>query len=109
MKAIVVGIALLALLGCAVRPDRDGTMDRYLGLPVSLVMDRIGPPDQERFIAGRRLYGWEISQFISFGQVAGQAMCRIQLTVDPSDIVRGWNIYGSDLGCAAYLRSLHQS
>lgn len=51
-------LLLLALGGCETADDTREVMDRYLGQPVQSIVSRIGFPQAESTVMGRKAYSW---------------------------------------------------
>ena len=102
---------VLVLAGCVVNntPTLADRLMPYVGKPMEVIMGRIGPPDDERSIAGKHVFTWSVSHMTAINLSGGMidANCRIQITVSgPDNLVQGFSWYGNPAGCRSYNTSL---
>ena len=58
MRALAI-LTTLLLAGCSASPlGISGGRNDFKGQPLSAVQVRLGPPDQEQIIEGRKIYSW---------------------------------------------------
>ncbi len=72
------------------------------GQPVATAFAKFGPPDEEKTVAGNKIYIWAVDEFGPLGippDLALQYKCRVRVTSDSQNIVRGAHWEGNAYGC----------
>ena len=129
ISPIILLIAISTLTaGCAIQRLGKG-MDALLGQPVNRLIDRIGFPSEEKVVAKRKIYVWQISsthlstntQTSTYsgtvgtkpiygtattygGTTAMPVSCKLTVEVDSDENIIYWIGEGSEFGCAPYAR-----
>jgi len=113
---------------CAIHRLEKG-MDSLLGQHVNKLVDKLGFPSEEKVIAKRKIYVWQISsthfspntQTSTYsgmvgtkpvygtattygGATAMPVSCKLTVEVDSDDRIIYWTGEGSEFGCSAYAR-----
>ena len=107
-------------------------MQAFIGQPASYVFEKLGVPDAEDEVAGRKFYVWETESSGSFfvpkpgtGAVyEGDRMsslsflfhefqtyhhvCKFRLFVDKQDLVTGYDLEGDGGGCGTFANQLRR-
>jgi hypothetical protein len=122
-------IAIFALTaGCAIKRLEKG-MDSLLGQPVNSLIAKIGFPTEEKVVAKRKIYVWQISsthlstntQTSTYsgtvgtkpvygtattygGTTAMPVSCKLTVEVDSDEKIIYWIGEGSEFGCGPYAR-----
>jgi hypothetical protein len=128
-RALALLACVIALAGCAGQIIQR-QMDSLLGQHVSAVFARLGYPDSEQVVAGRKIYlwgnqssgvmpvsmpatttGWVGTRPVTmttqqWGMMPVNHSCLIRVVVDDSQIVRAFDYRGNEGGCAPYARAL---
>lgn len=130
MRRVVVTVAAaLTLSACAAQQIEKG-MNEHLGQPASVLFGRLGYPDGETVVAGRKAYIWSnrssgampiytpttTTGFIgsrpvsmttnTMSMVPVEYACQIRVFVDANDRVASWDSRGNQGGCSSYGRRL---
>lgn len=117
-------VAAGLLVGCAGRII-EKNMNDLVGQPASAVFARLGHPDAEAVVAGRKTYTWSTRRSGldsvcrpavysgrktvvpgSFDLVPYTSECRIRVLVDSRDVVQSWDHDGNEGGCERYAKRL---
>jgi hypothetical protein len=99
----VVAAAGLALSACAGDAIKE-RMKVFVGLPASAVFGKLGYPQQQQEVAGKKIYVWT-----SGGMYRGTSYdCTFRVIVDAQDIVTGWDVQGSEAQCGNYATALNR-
>lgn len=134
MKKTISVIAMLGLTGCATWGQLDEGLTALVGKPVTAAIEKIGYPNTEQTIAGRKLYRWGSSsqgvismptQTTTTGSVGtglgyrpytattyGNAMvpvsyqCTLTLVVNAQDVIIDYGYDGNLGGCERYINAL---
>jgi hypothetical protein len=130
MRRLLSTAAFLMLAGCAWDEDLNAGLDKIVGHPIQVAIIRMGMPDSEGQVVGRKFYAWNDSRTVSDGptittgtgtldgksfsynqysnQASGYSVyeCKIRLFVDEDDIVRTYDWNGNLGGCRHYINSL---
>jgi hypothetical protein len=127
LTALLLAIFTLTA-GCAIQQLEKG-MDSLLGQPVNRLIEKIGFPSEEKVVAKRKIYVWQISsthlstntQTSAYsgmvgtkpvygtattygGTTAMPVSCKLTVEVDSDDKIIYWIGEGSEFGCATYAR-----
>ncbi|HEY6621268.1 MAG TPA: hypothetical protein VIY68_17105 [Steroidobacteraceae bacterium] len=101
-----------ALLGCATS-RLSNEVKPYVGRNVSELYARLGDPTGKQETTGDRVYVWSISSegvmpsgTGADGTVTVQRECTLEVTVSAENMIRSYQIEGSNAGCAAFHRHL---
>lgn len=101
-----------ALLGCATS-RLSNEVKPYVGRNVSDLYARLGKPTGEQETTGDRVYVWSISSegvmpssTSAQGTISVQHDCTLEVTVSDENVIRSYQVEGSDAGCAAFHRHL---
>lgn len=134
MKTAISVVALLSLAGCVSWSQFDDGLNALVGRPISAAFGKIGYPNNEQTIAGRKIYRWGSSsqgmitmptQTTTTGSVGnglgyrpftattyGSAMipvsyqCTLALSVNSQEIITGYSYDGELGGCEPYINAL---
>lgn len=126
---VLMGTVLLS--GCATWGQLDEGLDSLINQPISTAIDRIGYPNSDQMIAGRKIYRWGNSQqsamyvptsSYTYGTVGANTPysatttggtyvpvnynCSIALEVDANEIIRRYQYNGNLGGCGSYIKAL---
>jgi hypothetical protein len=112
MRLIFLATITAALLGCATtRLSND--LKAYVGRDIHELYERLGKPTGEQETTGDRVYVWSISsQGVmpkgtgTEGTITVQRECTLEVTISAENLIRTYQIEGSDAGCAPFLRHL---
>ena len=107
-------------------------MQAFIGQPASYVFEKLGVPDTEDEVAGRKFYVWETESSGSFlvpvpvtwterdgtrtsnltyfvqELHAYRHVCRFRLFVDRKDLVTGHDLEGDGGGCGTFANRLRR-
>ena len=130
-RAALVWFVALVLAGCAGRII-DDRMQAFIGQPASHVFEKLGAPDAEDEVVGRKFYVWETESLGSFlVPVSGTGpvhdanrpsnltffvhefhsyhhVCKFRLFVDMQDLVTGYDLEGDGGGCGTFANRLRR-
>ena len=128
-KAAGTGILALLLAGCAGQVIQE-SMQPMIGRPAARVFEKLGFPDSEDTVAGRRFYAWATESsgshlvprfntgtihgkdgtstfsYTTFEERFYHHECRLRVFVDPQDRITAYDLDGNDGGCSAFARRL---
>jgi hypothetical protein len=109
MRLIFVATIGAALLGCAAsRLSSD--LKPYVGRDIHELYARLGNPTGERETTGDRVFVWSVSsegvmpKGTGEGTLTVQRECTLEVTVSTENVIRAYQVEGSDAGCAAFRR-----
>ena len=101
-----------ALLGCAAT-RLSHEVKPYVGRDIHELYARLGNPTGKLETTGDRVYVWSISSEGVMprdtggeGTMTVQRECTLEVTVNAENIIRTYQVEGSDAGCAAFRRHL---
>jgi len=113
MRLIFLATIGAALLGCAAT-RLSNEVKRYVGRDIHELTERLGNPTGQQETTGDRVYVWSISSegvmpkdTGAEGTMTVQHECRLEVTVSAENIIRTYQVEGSDAGCAAFRRHLN--
>lgn len=89
--------------------ESDAALRQMIGKHIDAAIHRLGFPDAERTIAGKRLVVWETKQIDSAGGEPFTAECKVLIEIDAHKRVRGTQIRGNVAGCRQYREALASS
>lgn len=92
MKALL--LALLTLAGCASQVA--SSMNSFVGKPARQAFAAYGHPQDERTVAGQKIYIWTVG--------SGSSMCTMRFMVDKNDIIQEGDAEGNTGRCAQFAR-----
>lgn len=112
MRLILLATIVAALLGCAAtRLSND--LKPYIGRDIHELYARFGKPTGKEETTGDRVYVWSISSegvipkgTASEGTITVQRECTLEVTISAENVIRTYQVEGSDAGCAPFLRHL---
>ena len=111
VRLILLATMAAALLGCATtRLSND--LKPYVGRDIHELYARLGNPTGERETTGDRMYVWSVSsegvmpRGTGEGTLTVQHECTLEVTISAENVIRTYQIEGSDAGCAAFRRHL---
>jgi hypothetical protein len=112
MRLIFLATIGAALLGCATtRLSND--VKPYVGRDIHELTAHLGNPTGERETTGDRVYVWSISSEGVMPKGTGaeatitvQHECTLEVTISAENVIRSYQVEGSDAGCAAFRRHL---
>jgi hypothetical protein len=94
------GLALSACAGDAIKER----MKVFVGLPASAVFSKLGYPQQQQEVAGKKIYAWT-----SGGMYRGTSHdCTFRVIVDAQDIITSWDVQGNEAQCGLYATALNR-
>jgi len=126
MRKILIFTLLLPLISCTTFQDMDKGLARYNGQNIHSLIRTIGYPNDQREIAGRKLYIWDTNRNVTIqmpttssstvtgpgGFYTGTSTtyvpqnlnynCRITVEVNSSETIVNYEWYGNLLGCERY-------
>lgn len=126
-------VLALVMTGCTGKIIQEN-MDRMVGLPADRVFDKLGLPDAESEVAGRKFYIWETSNqgffsaplfsagtvfssdgsplthytYTTFNQVDYNRSCKLRVFVDALDVVTTYDYEGNEGGCYVFANQLSE-
>jgi hypothetical protein len=114
MRLIFLATIGAALLGCATtRLSND--VKRYVGRDIHELSARLGNPTGQQETTGDRVYVWSTSSegvmpkgTGSEGTITVEHECTLEVTVSAENVIRNYQVEGSDAGCAAFRRHLNR-
>jgi len=112
MRLIFLATIGAALLGCAAtRLSND--VKPYVGRDIHELSARLGNPTGKQETTGDRVYVWSISSegvmpkgTGAEGTITVQHECTLEVTISADNVIRAYQVEGSDAGCAAFRRHL---
>jgi hypothetical protein len=112
MRLIFLAAMGSALLGCAAT-RLSHEVKPYVGRDIHELYARLGNPTGKLETTGDRVYVWSISSEGVMprdtggeGTMTVQRECTLEVTVNAENIIRTYQVEGSDAGCAAFRRHL---
>ncbi|MFB2563658.1 hypothetical protein [Rhizobium sp. IMFF44] len=133
MNRILTTIALISLgavAGCVTMDSAKPAMQAMKGKPVSVAIAKLGYPDGQMNIAGKKVYVWSSSShgtytvptttstttYINGMPIYGTAygtstesydyQCKLKVIASPSDVIESWEWEGNIGGCERYAARL---
>lgn len=109
MKRLWALAAALLLAGCETSFDViDKEMPKYIGKPVENLVARLGMPNKEQTIMGRKVYVWSTSfGYIGISTGASTTLaCTLQVTADDAGNVRRYDLSGNNGACEQFSNGL---
>jgi hypothetical protein len=114
MRHLILATVGLALLGCAAA-RLSNEVKPYVGRDIHQLTAHLGSPTGERETTGERVYVWSASSegvmptgTSSQGTITVQHECTLEVTVGAGNVIRSYQVEGSDAGCAAFRRHLNR-
>jgi hypothetical protein len=113
MRLIFLATIGAALLGC-VTIRLSNELKHYVGRDIHELSARMGNPTGEQETTGDRVYVWSRSSEGVMpkgiggaeGIITVQHECTLEVTVSAENVIRTYQVEGSDAGCAAFRRQL---
>ena len=112
MRPIFLATIGAALLGCAAT-RLSNEVKPYVGRDIHELYARLGNPTGMQETTGDRVYVWSISSegvmpkgTGAEGTITVQHECTLEVTVSVENVIRTYQVEGSDAGCAAFRRHL---
>lgn len=111
MRLLLLATIGTALLGCATT-RLSNEVKPFVGRDILELYARLGNPTGEQETTGDRVYVWSISSEGVMPKGTGdstitvQRECTLEVTVSPENIIRTYQVEGSDAGCTAFHRHL---
>jgi hypothetical protein len=111
MRLIFLAMIGAALLGCATA-RLSNYVKPYIGRNIHELSARLGNPTGQQETTGDRVYVWSLSsegvmpKGTGEGTVTVQRECTLEVTVNAENVIRSYQVEGSDAGCAAFRRHL---
>jgi hypothetical protein len=93
-------MAALALAGCSFGAIKEG-MNKLQGQPIEAAIAKLGIPNDERLIAGQKVYTWYSSTF----DEGTQYQCKIVVMM-AGDAIGRFNFEGDNGMCGRYAAKL---
>ena len=99
------------LLGCAAT-RLSNEVKPYVGRDIHELYVRLGNPTGKQETTGDRVYVWSVSsegvmpKGTGEGTTTVQHECTLEVTISAENIIRSYQVEGSDAGCAALRRHL---
>ena len=100
MRAILVALLAVSLAACAGDTIREG-MNSLQGQPLSAAIAKLGMPNDERTIAGQKVYTWYSSTF----DEGTQLQCKLRVIMT-GDVIGSYDFEGNNGMCARYANRL---
>jgi len=112
MRLICLATIAAALLGCATtRLSND--LKPYVGRDIHELYARLGKPTGKQETTGDRVYVWSMSSegvipkgTGTEGTITVQRECTLEVTINAENVIRTYQVEGSDAACAPFLRHL---
>jgi len=100
MRSICLAFAAVALAGCSISTIKEG-MNDLKGKPITVAIAKLGIPDSEATIAGRKVYTWQT------GTIAGgdQYQCKIRVVM-AGELIESYSGEGDAGTCERYASKL---
>ena len=111
MRLIFLATIGTVLLGCAAT-RLSHEVKRYVGRDIHELTARLGNPTGQQETTGDRVYVWSISsegvmpKGTGEGTITVQRECTLEVTVNADNVIRTYQVEGSDAGCTAFHRHL---
>jgi hypothetical protein len=112
MRLIFLATIGAALLGCAAT-RLSNEVKPFVGRDIHELYARLGNPTGEQETTGDRVYVWSISSegvmpkgTGAEGTISVQRECTLEVTISAENVIRSYQVEGSDAGCAAFRRQL---
>jgi hypothetical protein len=96
----VAALAALVLAACSFDTIREG-MSNLQGQPISAAISKLGIPNDERVIAGQKVYTWYSSTF----DEGTQLQCKIRVIM-AGEVIGNYDFEGNNGMCARYAARL---
>lgn len=94
MRVVLLGLLLSGCATLSLQPFSE-RMTALKGQPVEVAFDKLGYPQNEKEIAGRKVYYW-----------TENSDCTFNIVATPDGRVDKWSGVGSPAGCSLYLKGL---
>jgi hypothetical protein len=114
MRPVLLAIATTALWGCGTA-RLSNEVKPYVGRDFHELTARLGNPTGKREATGNRVYVWSVdSEGVLPTGSGGEGIrtveheCTLEVTVNQENIIQGYEIGGSDAGCAAFRHHLNR-
>lgn len=126
MNKLLLLCALAVSAACTSFSILDVELPKYFGRPAEALISRLGLPDAEQTLAGRRVYVWSTSTqytritpvtttntgFVGSSPVmtastapratTGSLSCRVRVWVDANDLIQGADYDGNNAACFTF-------
>ena len=99
------GILVLFLAGCAGKIIKE-RMSSMFGSPAPNVFAKLGLPDAEGEVAGRKFYVWSTKNYMNYGQQSYIYYCKLRVFVDSRDRITAYDVEGNEGGCGRFADGL---
>lgn len=76
------------------------------GQHINSLINRIGYPDSQRMIAGRKLYTWGSSRLFAIDGNLVDLYCTITVEVNSNEKIVNWQYDGNNGGCRGFANGL---
>jgi hypothetical protein len=100
MTALAVVALAISLAGCSFGAIKEG-MNNLKGQPISVAIAKLGIPNDEREIAGQKVFTWYTSTF----DEGTQLQCKIRVMM-AGDVIGTYEFEGNNGMCARYAAKL---
>lgn len=101
VKAAAAIAFTVLLAGCAGRMVEERGA-KFVGQPSSAIIAKLGVPNEERNVAGRKVYIWAASTF----DEGTQYQCHFRAIIGPGDLIESLDIDGNNMFCMRYAGGL---
>ena len=111
LRLLLLPTMIAALLGCATA-RLSNEVKPFVGRDIHELYARLGNPTGEQETTGDRVYVWSISsegvmpKGTGEGTITVQRECTLEVTVNADNVIRTYQVEGSDAGCIAFHRHL---
>ena len=111
LRLLLLPTMIAALLGCATA-RLSNEVKPFVGRDIHELYARLGNPTGEQETTGDRVYVWSISsegvmpKGTGEGTITVQRECTLEVTVNADNVIRTYQVEGSDAGCTAFHRHL---
>ena len=111
LRLLLLPTMIVALLGCATA-RLSNEVKPFVGRDIHELYARLGNPTGEQETTGDRVYVWSISsegvmpKGTGEGTITVQRECTLEVTVNADNVIRTYQVEGSDAGCTAFHRHL---
>lgn len=103
MYRLILSTALVILGGCATTDSIDRNINKVSGKDINWLISKWGYPDEEKIIAGKKLYVWEGGSdtiVLPFSQESFTThTCHREVEIGKDDKVIGYNWSGNIMAC----------
>ena len=98
--------SISVLISCSTFKHMEEGLSSLGGQHIDSLINKIGYPDGQNFIAGKKLYIWDSRSLLGYDGNVYDYNCSITVEVDSSERIIGYQYSGNIGGCQGYSKAL---